>query len=164
MKFLRTIRFDSSDDHVFERAAAADEWAIPGGFLFAGSDPENLTGKARQAFANGFVGMASFGHSTLVSVAEIDEVETEDLVRSLAGVFRQRFGAPDDDSATNAAHDEIGFVLDLCADLPINTLLALTRSLDEAGGIREKFRTLEAPTGMPHARIWDVVEEPGDAP
>ncbi|MGI9386569.1 MAG: DUF6505 family protein, partial [Methyloligellaceae bacterium] len=39
MKFLRTIRFDESDDHVFDRAAAPDEWAVSGAFAFAEIDP-----------------------------------------------------------------------------------------------------------------------------
>ena len=43
-KFLRTIRFDASDDRVFARAAAAGEWAVSGAFAFA----EELAEKRRQ--------------------------------------------------------------------------------------------------------------------
>ena len=35
MKFLRTIRFDMSDDAVFERAAPPEEWAVSGAFAFS---------------------------------------------------------------------------------------------------------------------------------
>jgi hypothetical protein len=35
VKFLRTIRFDASDDHVFDRAAEPGEWAVSGAFEFA---------------------------------------------------------------------------------------------------------------------------------
>lgn len=164
MKFLRTIRFDASDDHVFERAAPSDEWAVPGGFLFADQPVDALSGKAKQAFANGFFSPRSAGHATLVSVADIRQDELDDLTHTLATLFVERFGAPDEQSALNVAHDEIGFVTDLCEDLPINTLLALSRSPDDKGGIRERFRTLDPPTGAPHARIWDIVEDTNDAP
>lgn len=162
MKFLRTIRFDASDDHVFERAALSDEWAVPGGFLFSPDNVETLTGKTRQAFANGFLGLGSIGHATLVSVADINEQELDDVTRALAKLFMERFGAPDEQSAMNVAHDEIGFVTDMCAELPINTLLALTRSVGDQDGVRESFRTIDAPSGTPHARVWDVVEDEQD--
>lgn len=164
MKFLRTIRFDASDDHVFERAAPSDEWAVPGGFLFCEQDPDTLSGKAKQAFANGFFSPRSTGHATLVSVADIGEDELDDLTQVLATLFVERFGAPDEQSALNVAHDEIGFVTEMCADLPINTLLALSRSQDDNGGVKERFRTLDPPADAPHARIWDVVEDLNDAP
>lgn len=164
MKFFRTIRFDSSDEHVFERAALSDEWAIPGGFLFSRQDPAALTGKARQAFANGFLSLASGGHATLVSVADIRNDERESLTAGLAKLFVDQFGAPDEQSAANAAAEEIGFVTDMCAGLPINTLMALSRAVDEAGEIRETFRIIEPPSGTPHTRIWDVVEDTADVP
>lgn len=164
VKFLRTIRFDASDDHVFERSAPSDEWAVPGGFQFADQPVENLSGKARQAFANGFFSLGSFGHATLVSVADIDSDELDRLTMGLATFFIEQFGAPDEQSAMNVAQDEIGFVTEMCSDLPINTLLALSRSVDEAGAIKESFRTLDPPTGAPHARVWDVVEDANDAP
>ncbi|MFQ5763830.1 MAG: DUF6505 family protein, partial [Rhodospirillales bacterium] len=69
MRFPRTIRLDESDRRVFERAAEPGEWAIPGTFVFADADPATLSGKARQAFAHGFLGLESFGWSTLVEVA-----------------------------------------------------------------------------------------------
>lgn len=164
MKFLRTIRFDASDDHVFERAAPSDEWAVPGGFLFADHQLDTLSGKAKQAFANGFFSIESGGHATLVSVADIGLDELDDLTKGLARLFVEQFGAPDEQSAMNVADDEIGFVTEMCSDLPINTLLALSRSPDENGGIKESFRTLDPPAGAPHARIWDVVEDTTDAP
>ncbi len=50
LRFPKTIRLDSSDLQVFERAAEPGEWAVPGGFDFVGIDAAALTGKARQAF------------------------------------------------------------------------------------------------------------------
>ncbi|MGD9830923.1 MAG: DUF6505 family protein, partial [Hyphomicrobiaceae bacterium] len=70
MKLLRTIRFDRSDERVYEVAAAESEWAVSGAFAFAGVEREALVGKVRQAFANGFLGLPSFGRSTFAVVAE----------------------------------------------------------------------------------------------
>ena len=165
MKFLRTIRFDASDDHVFERTAGADEWAVPGSFLYALSDPAEMAGKARQAFANGFLSVESYGHATLVTVAEIDPDLCQRLGEGLADKLEADFGAPDRDSAENVAAEEFAYVGDLCADLPINTLLALSRHQQDDGQIREMFRTIDNPDAdRQHARIWDVVEDSTDVP
>jgi hypothetical protein len=54
MKLLKTIRFDASDERVFELAAMPEEWAVSGAFAFAGLGADAIAGKTRQAFANGF--------------------------------------------------------------------------------------------------------------
>lgn len=159
MKFLRTIRFDGSDDRIFERAAAADEWAIPGGLLYAGLDPDSLEGKLRQAFANGFFAPASRGHATLTVVAETDPAALQTLTDALAEFLSEVPGAPGPAAAAEAARREVAFTADLCAELPVNTLLAVSRSHDEDGQVRERFRTIAAPTDPVHARVWDVEED-----
>lgn len=159
MKLLRTIRFDGSDDQVYERAAGPDEWAVSGAFAFADLDAAALTGKRRQAFANGFLSLDSFGRSTFVTVAEIGTVDLEGLVDRLARHFIAHYGAPDREAALPAARDEIGFAQELCQEAPINTVLAVSRRLDEDGGIREAVRSVAPPGEAAHARIWDVVEE-----
>ena len=158
-RLLRTIRFDDSDDHVFPKAARPDEWAVSGAFVFAADEPDELAGKRKQAFSNGFLAVNSFAWSTLVSVAEIDDAELEGLVNVLAGHLVKRFGAPDRATATPFARSEFAFIADLCRDAPVNTLLAVQREHNEDGAVHESFRKIEA-TGEPaHARIWDVVPE-----
>ena len=159
MKFLKTIRFDPSDTHVFEQAAGGDEWAIPGGFAFAGLAEEALTGKRKQAFSNGFLSLESFGRSTFVSVAEVSADQVEGLISRLAEHFAGQYGAPSVEAALPAARDEVNFVLELCREAPINSVFTLRRFFDETGEIREEFRIVNAPGETPHARIWDVVEE-----
>ncbi|MEL7153848.1 MAG: DUF6505 family protein, partial [Pseudomonadota bacterium] len=75
MKLARTIRFDESDDNVFERTAQPDEWAVSGAFEFSNWSQDDLTGKARQAFSNGWLGLETFGRSTFVAVSEITDAE-----------------------------------------------------------------------------------------
>jgi len=158
VKFLRTIRFDQSDDHVFEIAAAENEWALPGGFEFAGITADRLKGKVRQAFANGFLGVPSFGRSTFAATAEVTETERDRVVDILARRFVDHMGAPSDDAARAAAVAEMEFVTDLCAESPINTVFTLRRVLED-GDIREEFRTIAPPSDPLHARVWDVVED-----
>lgn len=157
MKLLRTIRFDSSDDRVFEHAAASDEWAVSGAFAFAHLAPSDVTGKVKQAFANGFLGLESFGRSTFATVAEADQVAADEIAFRLARHFVDVYGAPDTEAAWPAAQEELAFVLDLCRDVPINTVFTVRRFFDSDGKIKEEFRTIKPPSGEPvHARIWTV--------
>lgn len=157
MRFPRTIRLDASDDSVFEVAAQPGEWAVSGAFAFAESDPAALAGKARQAFASGFLGVESFGWSTLVTVATIDPAAYEAVVTALARHFVERYGAPDLTAALPAARSEAAFAASLC-EHKINTLLAVERSFGE-GGIVERFRAIDSPREPAHARIWSIVED-----
>ena len=139
-RLLRTIRLDPSDAVVFPRAAEPGEWAVPGGFCFWDDDVAALEGKRRQAFRAGFLGLGSFGWSTLVEVVEASATDRAAAVAALAAHIRAAHGAPDDAAARAAAEDEIAFAETLC-DHPPGTLVALSRSA-EGGDVRERFRTL----------------------
>lgn len=157
MKFLRTIRFDSSDENVFESAAVPDEWAISGAFAFAELEPEDLQGKLKQEFANGFLGLESFGRSTFVAIAEISQAELEELEERLAAHFVEIYGAPSQELAREAAAAEISFIVDLCKDAQPNTLFSVQRNLTDKSEISEEFRTIRAPGDEPqHTKIWDI--------
>lgn len=154
----RTIRLDASDAAIFERAAEPGEWAVPGAFMFVHADPAALKGKARQAFANGFLGTSSFGWSTLVAVGEAGESETAVVVEALADRFVAEFGAPDRASALAAAREEVEFAAGLCGH-PVNTLLAVSREFGPDGDIRESFRVIEPRAEKHHAPIWTIVPD-----
>ena len=161
MKLLRTIRFDASDERVYDRAAAPEEWAVSGAFAFAGLEPGAIAGKTRQAFANGFLGVHSLGRSTFATVAEAGPADLEEVERLLASHFVAALGAPDMDAALPAAKEEAGFILELCWKAPINTVFTVRRTWDAGGQIKEEFRTIRAPTGgePPHAKIWTTVDD-----
>lgn len=163
MKLLRVIRFDESDNHVFARAGETDEWAVSGVSEFAGLGDDDIKGKTRQAFANGFLGIPSLGRSTFATVANITADEREELQMLFARLLVEQAGAPSLELALAAAEAEIGFASELCADKPINTVFTVRRVIDKKGQFREEFREIKPPTGEPsHARIWDVVEADGD--
>ena len=142
MKLARTIRFDESDDNVFELTAQPDEWAVSGAFAFSNWTESDLTGKKRQAFANGWLGLETFGRSTFVAVAEITEAEKKAATESLAQHFVDCFGAPDMTAARPVAAEEIGYMQAMCDDHAANTLLIVQRSLVDAG-VNEAFRAIK---------------------
>jgi len=164
-KLPRTLRLDASDTVIFEPAAEPGEWAVAGGFEFWEEAPESMSGKRRQAFRGGFLGLASFGWSTLVEVAEASADQREAALMALAARIRAQHGAPDTAAARAAAAEEIAFAESLC-DHPLGTVLAVTRTASE-GETRESFRTLHL-RDTPHTQfttlpVFGLVEEE-DAP
>jgi len=140
-KLARTIHFDDSDRNVFARPAESGEWAISGGFEFSNWTEGDLTGKARQAFANGWLSVEGFGRSTLVAVAQIEAAELDALTHRLAEHFVTLYGAPDMAAALPVAREEIAYMQELCAEHDPNVLLVVQRELTEAG-VRESFRAI----------------------
>ena len=87
LKLPRVIRLDQSDTIVFEHPAEPGDWAVTGSFLFWDEDIRNLAGKGRAAFRSGFLGVPSFGFSTLVVVGEASEQERDELVEVSRAAF-----------------------------------------------------------------------------
>jgi Family of unknown function (DUF6505) len=169
LKLPRTIRLDPSDTFVFEQAAEPGEWAVSGAFVFWNRDPATLGQKQRVALRSGFLGIDSFGWSTLAIVTEATEADRQAMIERLAGQMLDRFGAPDLAAARGAAEQEVAFAASLC-DHAVQTLLAVQRSV-ENGEIRERFRTLKPreAAGDPdrlhaHARAFTFHEVEGEEP
>ena len=147
MNLARVIRLDESDDLVYDLTAEAGEWAIPGTFAYSDWTEDHLTGKARQEFAHGFLGLSSFGRATVVSVTPITDAERAALVEALSQHFVDAWGAPDLDAARPVATEEIAHMAALCSEHPQNTLIVLTRELSDQG-VRDQFRLIP-PQGAP---------------
>lgn len=142
MKLARAIHFDESDMNVFSNPARTGEWCISGGFEFSNWSEGDLTGKARQAFANGWFGLETSGRVTFVAVTQLEEAERETLTALLAQHFVTYYGAPSIEAATPVATEEIAQMIELCDDHDPNTLLTVARELTDAG-VREAFRTIQ---------------------
>ena len=169
LKLPRTIRLDPSDTFVFERAAEPGEWAVSGAFVFCDRDPAALGQKQRVALRSGFLGVESLGWSTLAIVTEATKVEWLTVIDRLAAHLMAKFGAPDIQSARDAAGEEVAFASSLC-DHPAQTILAVQRTL-EHGEICERFRTLKprqrekgADRLHTHAPAFTFHEVEGDGP
>ena len=142
MKLARAIHFDESDLRVFHNPARTGEWCLSGGFEFSDWGEADLVGKARQAFANGWLGLETFGRVTFVAVTQIEPDEAGALTEALAHHFVAFYGAPDIDAARPVARDELAQMADLCADHAANMLLTVSRELTSAG-VRESFSVIE---------------------
>lgn len=142
MMLARAIHFDESDMNVFHSPARTGEWCIPGGFEFSNWTKADLTGKAKQAFSNGWLGAETFGRVTFVATAQIEEAEVEALAATLAAHFVSFYGAPSVEAALPVAKEEINQMIDMCAEHAPNTVLTVARELTDAG-VKEAFRVIE---------------------
>ncbi|MBO9446119.1 DUF6505 family protein [Ruegeria sp. R14_0] len=141
MKLARAIHFDESDMNVFHSPARTGEWCISGGFEFSNWGEGDLEGKARQAFANGWLGVETFGRVTFVAVTQVEPAEVDQIAQNLAKHFVQLYGAPSVDAAMEVARAEIAHMSELCDEHSPNTLLTVSRELSDAG-VREAFRVI----------------------
>jgi len=143
MKLARAIHFDESDSRVFHVPARTGEWCISGGFEFSNWTEGDLTGKARQAFYNGWFGLETGGRVTFVAVTQIEAGEVETLTDLLAQHFVTYYGAPSVEDARPVAAEELRQMLELCDEHPANTLLTVARELTPAG-VGETYRIIES--------------------
>ncbi len=143
MNLARAIHFDESDMNIFHSPARTGEWCISGGFEFSDWGAGDLTGKARQAFTNGWLGAETFGRVTFVAVARVEAREFEALTLRLAEHFVEIYGAPSVAAALPTARGEMAHMAELCAEAPANTLLTVFRELTDAG-VKESYRTIKA--------------------
>jgi hypothetical protein len=158
MKFPRAVRLDESDTQVYTNPAVPGEWAVPGSFVFVDKDAAELAGKELQAFGHGFLGVQSFGWSTLVEVAEIDEQEYQQVINRLAEHFVERYGAPDLATALPAAREEASFAASIC-EHELHTLLMLERESGEEG-IVERFKVVRLNAAdHSNVKLWQLVQE-----
>jgi hypothetical protein len=156
VKLLRTIALDPSDTFVFDVPAQPGDWAVSGAFRFCDRDPAKLSGKDRSAFRSGFLGVESWGWSTLAQIVHATEDDRRMLVELLARQLVERFGAPDLASARIAAEEEVAFAQSLCTH-PISTLIAVYRSASD-GEVRESFRRLRLREGQAHSKAFSFME------
>lgn len=159
MMLARAIHFDESDMNVYHSPARTGEWCISGGFEFSNWGESDLVGKARQAFANGWLGVETFGRATFVAVTQIEEAELNQLADSLAQHFVSVYGAPTVEAARGVAMEELAHMVELCEDQPANTLLNVQRELTEAG-VKESFRMIESQSaGLDQFAIHGSLDE-----
>jgi hypothetical protein len=160
VKLLRTIALDASDTFIFDVPAEPGDWAVSGAFRFCDRDPAKLSGKDRSAFRSGFLGVQSWGWSTLAQIVHASDDDRGALVEFLAGQLVERFGAPDPATARLAAEEEVAFVQALCAH-PVGTLIAVHRSASD-GDVRESFRRLQLREGQGHGKAFSFMEVEDD--
>ncbi|UVF22178.1 DUF6505 family protein (plasmid) [Microvirga terrae] len=164
LKLPRTIRLDASDTKLFERASEPGEWAVTGSFMFWDVDIANLAAKQRAAFRNGFLGVPSFGFSTLVAIADATQEEYNGTIEALARYLHETLNAPDLHVAFAVATAETSYASSLCR-FETGTIITMHRSLTN-DQLKEEFRAPRKTTcGVPGAdrmhamtRAFEAVE------
>ena len=156
MKFPRAIRLDGSDVEVYERAARPGEWTVPGSFVFLDVEPSTLEGKALQAFKGGFLGTETFGWTTLVEIADIDEDEYSQVIDRIAAYLIEHHGAPHIAAALPVAGEEADYATTIC-EYPLSTLLAIERDFSDEG-LSESLKVIRPSPGARHdgLKLWGV--------
>jgi len=162
VRLLRAIRLDPSDTFIFERAAEPGELTVSGSFMFWDDDAQALQGKARAAFRSGFLGVQSFGWSTLVQIVEVNESDRAAAIEALATQLVARLGAPTIEEARRAAEEELAFASSLCSHA-LNTLIAVHRTHRD-GQIHEAFRSLRPRSDAGQMPVFSFLEAVDDAP
>lgn len=157
MHLAKTMRFDISDTKIFPTPAEPGEWAITGTFSYIDVDYEHLSSKEKIAYKSGWLGLGSFGRSTLVCVTVINDFEFQKIISQLAEYIFDEFKAPSMLEALDAAHDEISDMSVLC-EHPIGTLLAIGRQFDDMG-IKEQVLKVQNQNDENHARIWEITSK-----
>ncbi len=160
MKLLRTIALDPSDGFVFDVPAEPGDWAVSGAFRFYDRDAAKLSGKDRSAFRSGFLGVRSWGWSTLAQIVHATEDDRRAVIELLARQLVGRVGAPDLATARLAAEEEVAFAQSLCTH-PISTLIAVHRSANDSE-VRESFRRLQLREGQAHNKAFSFMEVKDD--
>ena len=91
MKFLKAVRLDASDGHLYSDtgAATSGEWLVSGGYAVC--DPAGASRRtAKCRCLSSFVGVESHGRCAIAEVAEIGETEYRGIVERLVRDFRRR--------------------------------------------------------------------------
>lgn len=159
MHFPRVIRLDESDAEIYDPPAAPGEWAVVGSFAFWDAAPESLTGKKLQAFQHGFLGIGSFGWSTLVEIAEIDDADYRQVTERLAAHLVERYGAPNVETALPAAREETEYAAAIC-EHERHTLIAIAREFGPEGIVESLKIVRPRADNHEQVRLWSFTEDP----
>ena len=158
MKLAKSIKFDKSDSLVFERNSIEGDWAIPGGFIFSFLKEEDIVGKVKQAFSNGFFCLPSFGFSTFVCVASFSEKDFDEAINTLGNYMLLNYNAPSELEAMRVAKNELIFMSDICKNHELGSLLSINRIITNQG-IKEEFRKISKPDSCAEQKIWSLVDD-----
>ena len=161
MKLLKTIRFDASDERVFELAAAPEEWAVSGAFAFADLAPEAVAGKSQAGLRQ------RLSRPCQLRPVDLCHRRRGDARRPARGSSARwpRISSPSMELPGSRRRcrrpRRRPASCSTCAATRRSTRSSpcVARGTRKAG-IKEEFRTIRPPTGEPlHAKIWTVVDD-----
>ena len=134
-KFLRAVRLDDSDDHLFATHGAArdGEWLVSGGYAvcdFAGApkcDP-------RCWCESSFLALEGRRRCSIAEVVEVTGPELEAHTDALAWFLVKGWGAPSWEAARRVAEEEVRHTVDVCDTLAAEVWITVKRTPRADGG------------------------------
>ncbi|MFZ5557863.1 MAG: DUF6505 family protein [Pseudomonadota bacterium] len=134
MRFLKAVRLDASDEHVFapEGAAADGEWLVSGGYAVC----PLRHGEHRRPGCHcldSFIAAGSLRRCTIAEVAVIDPAAYREVVEGMVRHFVADLGAPSEDEARRVAEDEAAYTADLCQGFDEGVWITVRREPNDAG-------------------------------
>jgi Family of unknown function (DUF6505) len=128
-KFLRAVRLDDSDDHLFPAngAATEGEWVVSGGF--AACDSANAPRcEPRCHCESSFLALQSRRRCSIAEVAELTDAELDERIDQLTWFLLKGWGAPSWEAARKVAEEEIGHTVDVCETLAPEVWITVRRT------------------------------------
>jgi hypothetical protein len=133
------VRLDASDCLVYshEGAARDGEWLVSGGYAVC--DPSGLSHRTPKCHCLiSFVGVESHGRCTIAEIAEIDEIQYQQILERLTRHLRDDLGAPTLEAARVVAEDEAQYSADLCKSFSPGVWITIKRTPAD-GAIKEHY-------------------------
>lgn len=139
MRFLKAVRLDASDEHVFapEGAAADGDWVVSGGYAVC---PLEAGGHRRPGChcLDSFVAAGSLRRCTIAEVAPIDGDVYREVVEQMVRHFVADLGAPTEEDARRVAEEEAAYTADLCQGFDEGVWITVQRE-PNAEGCGERY-------------------------
>ena len=128
-KFLRAVRLDDSDEHLFKAygAAAEGEWVVSGGFAACDS-ANNPRCDPRCHCESSFLALESRRRCSIAEVAEVSEAQLEERIDQLTWFLLKGWGAPSWDAAHKVAEEEVRHTAEVCETLSPEVWITVKRT------------------------------------
>ncbi len=144
-KFLRAVRLDDSDDHLYKAHGAAreGEWLVTGGYAVCDftADPKC---SPRCHCESSFLGLDSRRRCSVAEVVEVTDADLEERTDQLAWFLVKGWGAPSWEAARAVAEEEVRHTVDVCETLSPEVWITVKREpRDDHAGVDEQYSVYE---------------------
>jgi hypothetical protein len=133
-KFLRAVRLDDSDAHLFPTHGAArdGEWVVSGGYAVCDFTRAPKCDPPCHCESS-FVALQGRARCSLAEVVEVSEADLEAHTDALAWFLLKGWGAPSWEVARRVAEEEVRHTADVCEGLATEVWITVKRSPREDG-------------------------------
>jgi hypothetical protein len=138
-KFLRAVRLDDSDDHLFRTHGAAREgdWVVSGGYAVC--DFANAPKCDPRCYCeSSFLALESRSRCSIAEVVEVTDEELEARTDALAWFLVKGWGAPSWEVARRVAEEEVRHTADVCESLAPEVWITVKRTPSQDGAAVEE--------------------------